>query len=93
MRDDLAGIDVVADAQLPARDDALALVADVEEDLVLVDLDDGAVDHLAVFDFDHRAGDGLFERHAEVIGDDLAGCVIALFVERPEFGSGRGGGR
>jgi hypothetical protein len=36
--------------QLAAGDDALGLVADVEQDLVLVDLDDRAVDDLAVFD-------------------------------------------
>jgi hypothetical protein len=33
-------VDVVADAQLARRDDALALVADVEQHLVRVDLDD-----------------------------------------------------
>ena len=38
--DDLAGIDVVADRELPVRDDAFGLVADVEQDLVAVDLDD-----------------------------------------------------
>ena len=36
-RHDLVGVDVVADAQLTARDDTLALVANVEKDLVLVD--------------------------------------------------------
>ena len=41
-RHDLGGVDVVADRQLARRDDALGLVADVEQDLVLVDLDDRA---------------------------------------------------
>ena len=38
--DDLVGVDVVADRELAGRDDALGLVADVEQDLVAVDLDD-----------------------------------------------------
>ena len=38
--DDLAGVDVVLDGQLARGDDALGLVADVEQDLVPVDLDD-----------------------------------------------------
>ena len=42
-RDDLVRVDVVADRQLAGRDDALGLEADVEQDLVLVDLDDGAL--------------------------------------------------
>ena len=56
-RDDLVRVDVVADRQLAGGDDAFGLVADVEQDLVLVDLDDRAVDDLAVLDLDHRAGD------------------------------------
>src|SRR5207302_4932517 len=38
--DDLVGVDVVADRELAGRDDTLGLVADVEQDLVTVDLDD-----------------------------------------------------
>ena len=38
--DDLVGVDVVLDGQLARGDDALGLVADVEQDLVAVDLDD-----------------------------------------------------
>ena len=78
--------------QLTSRDDAFALVADVEQDLVLVDLDDGAVDELAVLDVDHRAVDGIGEGHAEIVGDDLAGGVVAFLVEgahRASEGSGR----
>ena len=56
-RHDLGGVDVVADRQLAAGDHALGLVADVEQDLVLVDLDDRALDDLAVLDLDHGAGD------------------------------------
>ena len=46
--DDLVGVDVVLDRQLARGDDALGLVADVEQDLVAVDLDDGALDDVAV---------------------------------------------
>ena len=60
-RHHFAGIDVVADAELTARNDTLALVPDVEQDFVLVDLDDGAVDHHAVFDLDHGAVDRVGE--------------------------------
>ena len=79
--DDLVRVDVVADAQLARRDDALALVADVEQHLVLVDLDDRAVDELAVLDVDHRAVDGIGEGHAEIVDGDLARGVVALLVE------------
>ena len=72
-----------------AEDDALALVADVEQHFVIVDLDDGAVDELAVLDFDEGAGDRIGEGHAEIVGDDLAGGVVALFVERAEHGAVR----
>ena len=48
----------------------------------LVDLDDGALDDLAVLDVDHGAVDGVVERSAsEVVVDDLAGDVAALVVE------------
>ncbi len=95
-RDDLVRVDVVADAQLASRDDTFALVADVEQHLVLVDLDDGAVDELAVLDFDHRAVDGIGEGHAEIVDDDLAGGVVAFVVEgahggRRERGVGQDG--
>ena len=39
--DDLVGVDVVLDGELARGDDTLGLVADVEQDLVAVDLDDG----------------------------------------------------
>ena len=86
-RDDLVGVDVVADAQLAGWDDALGLVADVEEDLVLVDLDDRAGDDLAVIDLDHRAVDGIGEGHSEIVDGDLAGCSCR---PRRRFPSTRG---
>ena len=84
--DDLGRVDVVADAQLAARDHTLALVPDVEQHLVLVDLDDGAVHQFAVLDLDDRAVDGVGEAHAEIVGDDLTRGVVAFVVERPEVG-------
>ena len=90
-RHDLVRVHVVPDAELAGEDDALALVTDVEQDLVAVDLHHRAVDELAVFDFDHRAVDRLGERHAEVISGDLAGGVVALVVEAPEGAYGGGG--
>ena len=46
--DDLVGVDVVLDGEFARGDDALGLVADVEEHLVAVDLHDGAFDEVAV---------------------------------------------
>ena len=72
-RHDLVRVDVVADRQLPAGDHALGLVADVEQDLVPVDLDHGALDELAVLDRHHGAVDGVVEAAAEVVLGDLRG--------------------
>ena len=58
---DLVGVDVVADRQLAAGDDALGLVADVEEDLVPVDPDHRAGHDRAVLDGDQRGIDGVGE--------------------------------
>ena len=89
---DLGRVDVVADAQLAAEDDAFGLVADVEEYFVLVDLDHDAEDELTVFDGDHGAVDRVSERHAEIVRHDLAGGVDALFVEGSHLVGGRLGG-
>ena len=76
-RDDLVGVDLVADRELPVGDDALGLVADVEQDLVPVDLDHRAGHQLTVLDVDHGRGHGVVQGHAtEVVLDDLAGCVV-----------------
>ena len=56
-------VDRLADRQLAERDDPLALVADVDQDLVLVDLDDLARNDVALLEGD----DGRV-----VVGDDLA---------------------
>ena len=46
--DNIVGVDVVLDGQLAREDDTLGLVADVKEDLVVVDLDDSALDDVAI---------------------------------------------
>ena len=73
--DDLVGVDVVLDGELARGDDTLGLVADVEEDLVAVDLHDGAFDEVAVVE----ELEGLFDRgqevfsRSDVIDGDLLG--------------------
>src|SRR6185437_14771551 len=62
--DDLVGVDVVLDGQLARGDDALGLVADVQKHLVPVDLDDGALDDVAIVEVLDR----LVDRGEEVIG-------------------------
>ena len=80
--DDLGGVDVVADRQLAGGDDALGLEADVEQDLVPVDLDDGALDEVTVLELDDGAGHGVFEGAAtEVVLGDGAGDVDPVLVE------------
>src|ERR1700729_3680210 len=45
---DLVRVNVVLDRQFPGRDDAFGLVADIEQNLVSIDLDDGPLDNVAV---------------------------------------------
>src|ERR1700712_1157049 len=47
-------VDRLADRELVARDDTLSLVADVDEDLVFVDADNFAVDHVSLVEGNHR---------------------------------------
>ena len=61
---DLVGrVDRLADRELVRGDDPLRLVADVDQDLVLVDPHDLALDDVALLEGDHRR---------RVVGDDLA---------------------
>ena len=74
--DDLGGVDVVLDREFAGGDDTLGLVADVEEDLVAVDLDDGSFDEVSVVEelesqFDR--GQEVFSRSDVVDGDLLGG--------------------
>jgi hypothetical protein len=48
--DDVIGIDVVLDGKLARRDDSLGLVADVEQNLVPIDLDDCPIDNVAIIE-------------------------------------------
>jgi len=73
-RDDLRGVDVVADGKLAYRDHALGLETDVEEDLVAIDLDDRSLDEVTVLELDDRAGHGVLEgRPLEVVLGDRPG--------------------
>ena len=62
-RDLVAGIDRLADRELVGGDDAFRLVADVDEDLVVVDAHDVAGDDIALREGVNRG---------VVVGDDLA---------------------
>ena len=66
---DLVRVDVVADRELLGRDDPFGLVADVEEDLVPVDLHDRPLDDVAVFEVAEAGLDRV---------DQLLGCQVAL---------------
>lgn len=46
------------DGELTGRDDAFGLVTDVEQDLVAIDLDDGAFDDVAIVEVLDRCVDG-----------------------------------
>ena len=75
---DLGGVDVVLDRELAGGDDTFGLVADVEEDLVAVDLDDGALDDVAVVEVLDGRVDGREEVlfGTDVVDRDLGRVVI-----------------
>jgi hypothetical protein len=84
--DDLAGIDVVADRELLGGDDALGLVADVEEDLIAFDLDDGALDDVAVLEVAQAVLDRLDELlWREVVLDRGAGWFLTRDLRSAPF--------
>jgi len=60
---DLAGIRVLADGELARRDDALGLVADVEQDLVPLYLHDGAGYQITVV----KVGDGAVDEGVHLL--------------------------
>src|SRR5664279_4662455 len=80
-RDDLTGVDIVLDGQLTRGDDTFGLVADVEQNLVAVDLDDRALDDVAIVEVLDGQVDGCEEvlSRPDVVDGDLWG------------GGGRGG--
>ena len=63
-RHDLVRVDVVSDRELPDGDDAFGLEADVEQDLVLVDLHDRAFDDVSVVELDDRRSDCVVKRRS-----------------------------
>jgi hypothetical protein len=79
----------VLDGELTARDDAFGLVADVEQDLVAVDLDDRALDDVAIVEVLDGRVDGSEEVlfRADVVDGDLR-CARRQVVRRK---SGSGG--
>jgi hypothetical protein len=64
----IVGIDIMLDRQLARGNYTLCLVADVEQDLVSIDLDDGAFDYVTVVE----VLDGLVDRGEECfLGPDV----------------------
>jgi hypothetical protein len=61
--DNLAGIDIVLDGQLAGGDDTLRLVADVQQDLVMIDLDNGAFNDVTIVE----VLDGLVDCGEEIL--------------------------
>ena len=90
--DDLRGVDVVANRELPYRDHTLGLEADVEQDLVAVDLDHGALDQVPVVELHDGPRHRVLERRApEVVLGHGTGCVHTVLVEAPHcFGGEQG---
>ena len=80
-RDLLGGVDRTPDRKLVRRDDALGLVSDVDQDLVLVDPHDLPADHIALLEGLDRG---------VVVGNDLA---VDLHQEVGGAAVGRRGGR
>ena len=79
-RHDLCGVDIVLDGEFAGGDDPLRLVADVEQDLVAVDLDDRALDDVAIVEVLDRLVDG---------GEEV---LLRPDVVDRDLGRGRGGG-
>ncbi len=61
---DLIGVDVVLDGKFARRNDTFGLVADVEQNLIAVHLDDGPFDDVAIVE----VLDGLVDRGEKVLG-------------------------
>ena len=79
--DDLGGVDVLADGELAGGDDALGLVADVEQDLVPLHAHDRAVYEVALVERIDRAVDEGMHLLIGVLGllDDAFVGLVGLF--------------
>ena len=73
--DDVEGVHIMLDGEFLGRDDTFGLVTDVEQDLVPVDLDDGAGDDVTVVEVLDGGVDGQRELFGvgEVVDCDLRG--------------------
>ena len=78
--DDIVGIDVLLDGKFAGGDDTLGLVADVEQDLVTVDLDDRALDQITIIEVLDGGIDCLDEVFfgADVVNRDLGDFLIVF---------------
>ena len=78
--DDFVRINVLLDGKLTGGDDTLSLVADVEQDLVVIDLDDGTFDQITIIEVLDGGIDCLDEVlfGADVVDGDLGDFVIVL---------------
>src|SRR5205085_6641111 len=87
---DLTGVDVVADRELFRRDDALGLIADVEQHLVSIDLDDRALDDVSVLEVPEAVLDGLDELlRRQVVLNRLRGRFLDRDLRSAPFAAGR----
>src|SRR5699024_3242482 len=78
--DNLIRVDVVLDGQLTGRDYTLGLVADVQQDLVVIDLDDGALDDIAIIE----VLDGLIDGGEEILsGANVVDGYPAALLRSP----------
>ena len=73
---DVGRIGILADGQLAGRDDALALEADVHQHLVVLQLDDGTVDEIALVELGQRAVDHLVHLLVGDVGEVDHGGVL-----------------
>ena len=73
---DVGRIGILADRQLAGRDDALALEADVHQHLVVLQLDDGTVDEIALVELGQRAVDHLVHLLIGDVGEVDHGGVL-----------------
>ena len=78
--DDFVRINVLLDGKLAGGDDTLGLVADVQEDFVVIDLDDGTFDQITIIEVLDGGIDCLDEVlfGADVVDGDLGDFVIVL---------------
>ncbi len=70
--DELGRVDVLADGELAARDDALTLEADVQQNLIVLDLDDGAGHKIALVEGSNGAV------------DELVHLLVGHFIQRKD---------